>query len=110
MEKGPLWQRILFTFLYKLSFPQIPKMDRKFWVDEKCSQCSLLQPGMPFRKYYPSGGKTHLEPAVRTVFCLPAMVSSRSHSIWEKRSTERYHHPEVKLNDVLKFGPPPKER
>lgn len=36
VEKGPLWQRIVFTGLYKLTLPYVYKMDAKFWVDERC--------------------------------------------------------------------------
>ena len=30
VEKGPLWQRGLFSLFYKMSYSQIPKMDRHF--------------------------------------------------------------------------------
>ena len=59
VEKGPLWQRILFTFLYKLSFPQIPKMDRKFWVDEKCSH-TFSAAGYALPKILPFKGENPL--------------------------------------------------
>jgi hypothetical protein len=35
VEKGPLWQRIIFTAIYRMSFSQVPKMDRQFWSDNK---------------------------------------------------------------------------
>ncbi len=37
VEKGPLWQRILFTWMYHLSFSHVPDMDKSFWTDEKCN-------------------------------------------------------------------------
>jgi hypothetical protein len=33
--KGPLWQRILFTAVYKMTFSMVPTMDRSFWSDDK---------------------------------------------------------------------------
>ena len=40
MEKGPLWQRIIFTRFYKMSFNKANTMDDKFWVDDKCNSCT----------------------------------------------------------------------
>lgn len=31
VEKGPLWQRIVFTGIYKLTLPKVHTMDDKFW-------------------------------------------------------------------------------
>lgn len=48
-----------------------------------------LREGVPFRKYYDAGRKTGLEPSLRAVFCLPAMVPEKSYSIWQKDSEVR---------------------
>jgi ferredoxin len=32
---------MLFTAFYKMSFAQVPKMDSRFWVDEKCNRCGI---------------------------------------------------------------------
>ncbi|HUL31468.1 MAG TPA: EFR1 family ferrodoxin, partial [Thermodesulfobacteriota bacterium] len=34
VERGPLWQNIVFSWIHKMSFNSVRKMDKKFWVDE----------------------------------------------------------------------------
>jgi flavodoxin/Pyruvate/2-oxoacid:ferredoxin oxidoreductase delta subunit len=41
VEKGLLWHRVVFTPLYKLTFPKIHGWDKNFWVDEKCNGCAV---------------------------------------------------------------------
>ena len=44
VDRGPLWQNILFSSLYKMSFPYVYKLDKNFWVDD-----SYLGP-TPFKR------------------------------------------------------------
>ena len=41
VNKGSLWQRIIFSWLYRLSFKHVHGMDAKFWVDDKCNSCGI---------------------------------------------------------------------
>jgi len=52
VERGPLWQRVLFTALYRMSFSKVPALDRHFWTDAKCS---APPPISPWRTAGPSG-------------------------------------------------------
>ena len=102
VEKGPLWQNILFTWLNRLSFPHVPTMDRSFWVDEKCNACGICE------RICPSG---NIElPADRPVWlhhceqCLACIQWCPAEAIQFGKRTpryERYHHPEVTLPEML---------
>jgi ferredoxin len=103
VEKGPLWQRIIFTAIYKMSFPQVPKMDRQFWWDDKCNSCEICS------KVCPSENITFTEG--RPVWnhkceqCFACLQWCPQEAIQYGKRTpryERYHHPEILLKDVLK--------
>ena len=106
VEKGPLWQRIIFTALYKMTFGIIPKMDRDFWVDEKCNSCGICIKVCPARNIVLQGEKPvwlH-----RCEQCLSCIQWCPRQSIQYGKKTpgyERYHHPEIKLNDIIDTSP-----
>jgi formate hydrogenlyase subunit 6/NADH:ubiquinone oxidoreductase subunit I len=103
MEKGPLWQRALFTFFHKLSFNQVRRMDRKFWVDEKCNECGICARVCPASNITMSAGKPSW--SHRCEQCLACIQWCPKEAIQYGKKTskyERYHHPEVSLKDVLK--------
>jgi Pyruvate/2-oxoacid:ferredoxin oxidoreductase delta subunit len=109
VEKGPFWQRILFSFFYRMTFAQVPKMDRKFWADEKCNRCSICS------KICPSGNIALREgkPAWnrRCEQCFACLQWCPQQAIQYGRKTpryERYQHPEVGLNEVLQTGRAPR--
>jgi ferredoxin len=105
IEKGPLWQRLLFTIFYKMLFSYVPKMDRKFWVDEKCNQCAICG------KVCPSANITFQEGKPvwnhRCEQCFACLQWCPKEAIqYGKRTAkyERYHHPAIQVKDVLKTG------
>jgi ferredoxin len=102
VEKGPLWQRIIFTALYKMTFNMVPKMDRDFWVDEKCNACGICAKVCPAQNIVLEEGKPvwqrHCEQ------CLSCIQWCPQQAIQYGKKTpgyERYHHPEVRLNDII---------
>jgi Pyruvate/2-oxoacid:ferredoxin oxidoreductase delta subunit len=102
MEKGPLWQRIIFTALYKMTFNMIPKMDRDFWVDDKCNSCAICA------KVCPAGNIAMEEGAPawqhRCEQCLACIQWCPQEAIQYGKKTpayERYHHPEVRLSEIM---------
>jgi ferredoxin len=102
IEKGPLWQRILFTALYKMTFNMVPKMDKDFWVDDRCNACGICA------KVCPVGNIT-LEPdrpswRHHCEQCLACIQWCPKEAIQYGKKTpayERYHHPEVKVKDMM---------
>ncbi len=106
VEKGPLWQNILFTGLNRLAFSYVPTMDRSFRVDEKCNGCGTCKAVCP-------SGNIDL-PAERPVWlhhceqCLACIQWCPQEAIQFGKKTpryKRYHHPEVTLKDVLAAAP-----
>lgn len=103
VEKGKLWQRILFTQIYNMSFAHTKTFDKKFWVDEKCNGCKICVKVCP-------AGNIRLEDE-KPVWqhncdqCFACLQWCPQEAIQNGKKTpnyERYHHPEVKLKDVLK--------
>jgi ferredoxin len=103
VEKGPLWQRIIFTAIYKMSFPQVPKMDRKFWWDDKCNSCEICSQVCPCGNItFPEGRPVWNH---RCEQCFACLQWCPQEAIQYGKSTpryERYHQPEILLKDVLK--------
>ena len=102
VEKGPLWQNILFTWPYRLSFPRVPAMDKSFWVDAKCNTCEICTSICPSGNIVLKAGKPvwlH-----RCEQCLACIQWCPREAIQFGKKTpryERYHHPEVKLHDMM---------
>lgn len=106
VEKGPLWQNILFTWFNRLAFPHVPAMDKSFWVDEKCNGCGICKTVCPCGNIAMWEGKPlwlhHCEQ------CLACIQWCPQEAIQFGRKTqryERYRHPEVKLPDMLSAAP-----
>jgi ferredoxin len=108
VEKGPLWQRLLFTLIYKMSFPQIPKMDKNFWADEKCNCCSVCARVCPSANITLQGGKPTWNHRCEQCFACLQWCPQEAIQYGKKTSPyERYHHPEVQVQEILKRGPSP---
>ncbi len=102
VEKGPFWQNILFSWFYKMSFRQVPKMDKNFWVDDKCNHCGICS------KVCPADNIEMLNkrPAWlhRCEQCFACLQWCPQEAIQYGKKTpkyQRYHHPEVTLSDLL---------
>jgi Pyruvate/2-oxoacid:ferredoxin oxidoreductase delta subunit len=102
IEKGPLWQRIVFTGLYKLALPYVHKMDGKFWVDERCNHCFICVNICPAQNIDIQNEKltwhSHCEQ------CLACIQWCPKESLQYGKKTPaypRYHHPEIKLRDLM---------
>lgn len=105
VEKGPLWQRILFTAIYKISFSKVPGMDRSFWSDKKCNACGICAKVCPVENIVMAEGKPAWNH--RCEQCLACLQWCPQEAIQYGNKTpgyERYHHPEIALKDVLKSG------
>lgn len=107
VEKGPLWQNIVFTGFNRLAFSRIPTMDRSFRADEKCDGCGICKAVCP-------SGNIDL-PEKRPVWlhhceqCLACIQWCPQEAIQFGKKTpryKRYHHPEVTLRDMLAAAPP----
>lgn len=103
IEKGPLWQRIVFTWFYNLTYPVVPKMDQKFRTDEHCNQCGICVKLCPAQNIVMQDDKltwqNHCEQCLRCIQWCP-----RQSLQYGKKTAAyaRYHHPDIKVNDILK--------
>lgn len=102
VEMGPLWQRLLFTAIYRASFNQVPKMDKDFWCDDRCNSCGICVRICPAQNIELKKGRPtwrhHCEQ------CLACIQWCPQQSIQFGKKTpgvERYHHPEIVLSDML---------
>jgi ferredoxin len=102
IEKGPLWQRILLTALYKMTYNMIPKMDKNFRADEKCNGCGICAKVCPAGNIVIEGKKPAWQR--RCEQCLACIQWCPQEAIQYGKKTpayERYHHPEIKLKDMI---------
>ncbi len=102
VEKGPLWQRIAFTALYRLTFDKIPKMDRDFWVDDKCNSCGTCRKVCPAGNIEMADGRPSW--LHRCEQCLACIQWCPKEAIQYGKKTpayERYHNPGIKLPRVI---------
>jgi len=102
IEKGPLWQRILFTALYKMTFNMIPKMDRDFWVDEKCNGCAICEKVCPVGNIAMKMGKpAWLHHCEQCLACIQWCPQEALQLGKKTPKYERYRHPEIKMKDLI---------
>ncbi len=102
VEKGPLWQNIIFTGFNRLSFSRVPTRDKGFWVDEKCNACGVCKTICPcgnidLQADRP-GWRHHCEQ------CLACIQWCPQEAIQFGKKTQRYkryHHPEVTLQEII---------
>jgi len=102
VEKGPLWQRMLFTAIYDMSFSRVPKMDNKFWVDDKCNACEICRTVCPAGNITMHDGKPLWNH--RCEQCFACLQWCPQEAIQYGKRTpryERYHHPEILLRDIV---------
>lgn len=102
VDRGPFWQNILFSLIYKMSFRSVHKMDKNFWVDDKCNGCEICS------KICPAGNIEMINenPAWhhRCEQCLACLQWCPQEAIQYGKKTfkyPRYHHPEIILKDML---------
>jgi ferredoxin len=102
VERGSWWQNILFSLLYKLSFRQVPHMDKKFCVDAKCNSCGICARVCPAGNIEMAKGKPVWLHCCEQCFACLQWCPQEALQYGEKTVRyQRYHHPEVRLKDML---------
>ena len=101
-EKGPAWQNIFLSAMYRLSRPHVPQMDKSFWADEKCTGCGICEKICPAQNILLSDEKPvwqhHCEQCFACLQWCPEEAIQYGRSTAKKK---RYHHPEITLKDML---------
>jgi ferredoxin len=106
IEKGSLWQNVFFSLLYKMAIAHVSGMDKSFWVDEKCNSCGICEKVCPAPNITIFNGKP--EWLHRCEQCLACIQWCPQKAIQYGKKTpgyERYHHPDVKLSDIIACAP-----
>lgn len=101
VEKGPLWQRLVFGICYRLTYTKVPGMDSKFFADEKCNGCAICTTVCPGGDIIINGGKPAWQG--RCEQCLACIQWCPLEAIQYGPKTAaytRYHHPQVTLSDM----------
>lgn len=102
VDRGPFWQNILFSGFYKMSFRQVPKMDKKFWVGDKCNSCEICSKGCPANNIEMVNEKpVWLHRCEQCFACLQWCPQEAIQHGKRTPKYQRYHHPEVTLKDLL---------
>lgn len=105
-EKGPLWQNILFSAIYRGSFNRVPQMDKPFKSDEKCTNCGICERICPAQNIAMVNGKPawqhHCEQCFACIQWCPEEAIQYGKGTAKKK---RYHHPEITLKDMLACVP-----
>jgi len=102
VERGPFWQNILFSLIYKMSFRQAQKMDKNFWVDDKCNSCEICSKVCPANNIEIINGRPSW--LHRCEQCFACLQWCPQEAIQHGKKTpkyQRYHHPEVTLKDMI---------
>jgi ferredoxin len=101
-EKGPAWQNLFFSAMYRLSTPQVPKMDKSFFTDEKCTGCGICEKICPAQNIFINHDKPiwqhHCEQCFACLQWCPEEAIQCGRGTAKKK---RYHQPEIKLSDML---------
>ena len=103
IERGPLWQRIIFTPIYTLSLSHVPEMDKKFWADDRCNACGICRDVCPASNISLYEGRPLWHH--RCEQCFACLQWCPQEAIQYGKRTpgyERYQHPEVLLADMVK--------
>lgn len=103
VDKGPVWQRILFTFFYHITFSRVPGMDRPFHADARCNACGICSKVCPSWNITLPEGKPVWHH--RCEQCFACLQWCPQEAIQYGRKTpgyERYRHPEICLKDIMK--------
>jgi len=102
VERGPLWQNILFSWIYQMSFRSVCKMDEKFWTDDKCNGCGICSRVCPASNIEMIDEKPSWLHRCEQCFACLQWCPQEAIQYGEKTvQYPRYHHPEVSLKDIL---------
>lgn len=105
LDKGPLWQRIIYTQIYKSAVRWVNYMDKNFWVDDKCNSCGICEKVCPARNITLEGGKPVWHKKCEQ--CLACIQWCPEKSIQYGKKTPlypRYHHKDIKVSEIINIS------
>lgn len=103
IEKGPLWQRVLFTAFHRMTYNLVQTMDKNFQIDGTCDSCGICEKVCPIGNITMEAGRPVWHGSCEQ--CLACIQWCPTECIQyggKTKGYERYHHPEVKVKDVFR--------
>ncbi|HNZ65612.1 MAG TPA: EFR1 family ferrodoxin [Smithella sp.] len=105
-ERGPLWQNILFSAIYRMTFERVPRMDKPFYADAKCTSCGICEKICPAQNIQLVRGKPAWQH--RCEQCFACLQWCPEEAIQYGKGTvrrKRYRHPEITLKEMPACAP-----
>ena len=105
-EKGPAWQNIFLSAIYRSSYDYVPRMDKSFFADEKCTGCGICEKICPAQNISLIAEKPVWQH--RCEQCFACLQWCPEEAIQYGKGTikrKRYRHPEITLKDMLACAP-----
>jgi ferredoxin len=102
VEQGSLWQRIVFTALYHLSFKQVPTMDKKFFIDDRCNGCGICGQVCPVDNIeMVEKAPVWRHKCTQCLACIQWCPQQAIQMSAKTKGYDRYHHPSIKLAEII---------
>jgi len=102
VEKGVLWQRLLFSPVYKLSYSKLCKMDKSFAADSNCNGCGICKKVCPSNNITIENGKPVFHHKCEQCYaCLHWCPQQALQYGTKTKGLKRYHQPEIVLSDII---------
>ena len=88
--------------IYRKTLPNVAKMDKSFFADEKCTACGICAKLCPSRNIVITEGKPVWQHRCEQCFaCLQWCPEEAIQYGKNTKNKKRYHHPEISLKDIL---------
>jgi ferredoxin len=101
-EKGPFLLNLIFSMIYRKTLPNVTRIDKSFFADEKCTACGICEKLCPSRNIVMSEEKPLWQHRCEQCFaCLQWCPEEAIQYGKNTKSKKRYHHPEISLKDII---------
>ncbi|MEW5757948.1 MAG: EFR1 family ferrodoxin [Candidatus Omnitrophota bacterium] len=103
IEKGLILENLLLSgIIYNVCSPQIPSMDKSFWVNDKCNSCGICQKVCPVKNIKIVDAKpAWLGKCEQCMACLQWCPKEAIQYGKRTIGRKRYHHPQISLDDII---------
>jgi len=105
-EKGGFFSRVVLSNLvYRFFLAGLPKMDKKFYSDEKCTKCRICSKVCPVGNIDFADGRPYWKGSCQQ--CMACIQWCPAEAIQHGKKTvkrRRYRHPDVKISDMFRHA------